>query len=1212
MPNYSIVSQSGGFLITDNGDPAHSGTLTVNANVEALAFDPAQDPTSASDGSITASGEALVILQSTSKNVTIDAGATLELFASDTGTVTFAAANTPTLAGMLTLGPQALAAPPATINFAGPGDIIQLPGINATSAIINPAGTTLTVNASNHSPLTFNISGTAGDDFTVSSDGQGGSFLTLEPIPYLWGDVVSPAQPAAGVHLYGAFTQINNGLVAALYGDTASGYSDAGPDAITTNLLTLDPFLLPYESSLQNLPQLGQAIDTSTITDFPRNRQQLLLVNPTATQTEGIGFLVTEDASDNATINKFTFAENSTGLNAASPFTSGPTALSPVETGLIGDQLQIFASSSNGATGGVLNSTFTGTGASYSLAWAQYDSAAQTYTADFQIFNPNGSTASLVETLFSLSNVASFTAAPAWFFRNAGTDSIGNVIYGLVHATPGGANGDVVTFQAYNVNGSVNGSPFSLTPNISVFGSNAVDHIDQEPGSGGHTFVPTNLQFALNNGPNNGSSVAWNDAVTDSQGNFLGDQVEFAVVKNGALVAGSQSVFQIADGNAQSISLTTATIGGVNVEILAYGDDAGTHVVEFDTSGHQLASLFDPSTTLFSRMVSFGDGRIALTYDNTLDAAGTTQYDTHIYDLRTTGLNINDTNSFTGSISGATLTVSSASNGGIAIGDTVAGTGIAPNTTITGFLSGTGSNGTYTLSASPIINGSEAMSFNDGKDKYIAGTQFTDTFTGENNVNNTYDFVGLDNTTHSGVGPTDSFTGGGGTAWNVAIMPDSPSDYSITTTGGVTTLVDTGDSAHAGTINLTGVQEVAFAPTADPSGNFGTLTATGDALYILGPLPGNSESITIDTGSTLALATADAGIVTFAGSAGTLTLTNPTNFTGQISGLNQGDASQILDLTGYDTSTTASTVGGYNSGANTTTLTITDSGHTTLHYTLAGNLSGSSWTVSQDASHSGIDIVDPAAPVLASIAGGGSLDLSAPSNETVTFTGGTGSLVLNDPEGFGGQIVGFTGTAPDAAHSDTVDLIGIDYNSSHFAESYDASSGLLTVTDGTHTASLTFDDFNATLDFASDGNGGTLITDPPAAGPSNTSASTPADAGMKFDDDRIGLDAGQAKNQFDGADGAKPALVSLHSGNDSFVFHHDLGAETGAGSNPHADDHEPGNHPDAQLAQHLAALITPDAHDLAVFELIHNDILAPNGVTPAQIHHSIQAGHLLH
>ncbi len=64
----------------------------------------------------------------------------------------------------------------------------------------------------------------------------------------------------------------------------------------------------------------------------------------------------------------------------------------------------------------------------------------------------------------------------------------------------------------------------------------------------------------------------------------------------------------------------------------------------------------------------------------------------------------------------------------------------------------------------------------------------------------------------------------------------------------------------------------------------------------------------------------------------------------------------------------------------------------------------------------------------AAIAAGASLDISGPSNETVTFTGGTGSLVLNQPESFSGQIVGFTGTAPDAAHSDTIDLVGIDYD----------------------------------------------------------------------------------------------------------------------------------------------------------------------------------------
>src|SRR5208282_5437011 len=124
----------------------------------------------------------------------------------------------------------------------------------------------------------------------------------------------------------------------------------------------------------------------------------------------------------------------------------------------------------------------------------------------------------------------------------------------------------------------------------------------------------------------------------------------------------------------------------------------------------------------------------------------------------------------------------------------------------------------------------------------------------------------------------------GANSWNVAILPDAPSNYTITTntTTGVTTLVNTGDSAHAGTLIVTDVQALAFAPTLDPSGNSGTLTATGDELYILGPLPSGSEPIIIDTGSSVVLATTDAGTATFAASNGELTLTAPTEFTGTI------------------------------------------------------------------------------------------------------------------------------------------------------------------------------------------------------------------------------------------------------------------------------------------------------------------------------------------
>ncbi len=237
-------------------------------------------------------------------------------------------------------------------------------------------------------------------------------------------------------------------------------------------------------------------------------------------------------------------------------------------------------------------------------------------------------------------------------------------------------------------------------------------------------------------------------------------------------------------------------------------------------------------------------------------------------------------------------------------------------------------------------------------------------------------------------------------------------------------------------------------------------------------------------------------------------------------------------------------------------------------------------------------------------------------NDTVSFTAGTGALVLKDPETFTGQIVGFTGTAPDAAHSDTIDLIGINYDSSHFAETYNSSSGLLTVTDGSNTAHITFDNFHATLDFASDGNGGTLITDPPAAGSAgHSSASAPVKWGMNFGDDKINFDPVEPGNQPAGAAASDPekAVPTVgDSGHDNFVFHANLGAEAEANVNAHADANGFASHPNTELAQQLTALTSLGPHAAAVFDLFHDDGVAPSGITPAQIHQLIQAGHLLH
>lgn len=61
---------------------------------------------------------------------------------------------------------------------------------------------------------------------------------------------------------------------------------------------------------------------------------------------------------------------------------------------------------------------------------------------------------------------------------------------------------------------------------------------------------------------------------------------------------------------------------------------------------------------------------------------------------------------FTGSISGTTLTVSSISAGNIALGQTLSGSGVTSGTKITQFLTGAGQSGTYQVSTSHTATGS--------------------------------------------------------------------------------------------------------------------------------------------------------------------------------------------------------------------------------------------------------------------------------------------------------------------------------------------------------------------------------------------------------------------------------------------------------------------------------------------------------------------------
>src|SRR5262249_814478 len=166
------------------------------------------------------------------------------------------------------------------------------------------------------------------------------------------------------------------------------------------------------------------------------------------------------------------------------------------------------------------------------------------------------------------------------------------------------------------------------------------------------------------------------------------------------------------------------------------------------------------------------------------------------------------------------------------------------------------------------------------------------------------------------------------------------------------------------------------------------------------------------------------------------------------------------------------------------TLTITE-GAAIVQLTVAGtNLSNFS-IAGLDASGTGILIIDPPADT-AAILSGATTEIATASGQNVDFVnnnGTTGKLVLDDSAGFTGAIFGFAGDGT-IANSDTINLKDINFanpTQATYTKNGNGTGGILTVSDGTHTASINFVGGYAlgNFVFASDGNGGTLIVDGP-------------------------------------------------------------------------------------------------------------------------------------
>ncbi len=366
------------------------------------------------------------------------------------------------------------------------------------------------------------------------------------------------------------------------------------------------------------------------------------------------------------------------------------------------------------------------------------------------------------------------------------------------------------------------------------------------------------------------------------------------------------------------------------------------------------------------------------------------------------------------------------------------------------------------------------------------------------------------------------------------------------------------------------------------------LNSTGDLteIVIIGDgatLEGHGQVIMSDSPENFIVGTSSSAVLT--------NFDNTIAGVGQI-GMGDGNLTLINDAAG---TINADVAGGV--------LTL-DTGNAIVNYGVIEASNGGTLHV-QDAITGGTAVI-----------AGGTIEFDAASSVAVTFDNGAGGtsygvLLLIDPSQFTGDVSGFTGSAADLAHSDGIDVIGINFNSGQFSDSYDVSTGILTLSDGTNTDSLEFTGFKGDINnfhFAEDANGtGTLVTDPPGLEKSATVSVVSTDTNDNTQTSNSNL---STINNVTTPLGPN-ASVTIGSDGDHFDFGPGVGAETVTNFNPQQDTLEFDHFADAQTIEQLQSLITTDAHGDAVINLGHNDSVTLTGTTTADLQHVIQIGHVL-
>ena len=361
----------------------------------------------------------------------------------------------------------------------------------------------------------------------------------------------------------------------------------------------------------------------STIYQLPLH-QNLIFPNTGSSSAEGIAVFQTQDQNGNNYINE-SFITGEDGSLSAGPSTQ---IAGPLPGRIENTIFEPFRTSA-----GALSS--------YGIAWDQYNPSTGAYSINFEIFNhiagdPNFDSASDysptgIMTL-NRGSFASETALPAWTFSAAGgAYVVAEAISSFGH--------DSVLVLGYNLDGSFKNSGFTfrIDPDLSAYPGDT-NHItfEHDPVSG--QLITGSLRLVQQSLPGNHYGIAWDETISDANGNIVGNQVEFAVFQPLVGVI-SQHTFQIPAVSPERVRLQ---LENNDIFVLAYGDDHVTNIVRFDTSGNVLASTIDFTDHTFDNITVLGDGRVGVLYENTLDASGTSQIVGHVLDFRASGLNIND------------------------------------------------------------------------------------------------------------------------------------------------------------------------------------------------------------------------------------------------------------------------------------------------------------------------------------------------------------------------------------------------------------------------------------------------------------------------------------------------------------------------------------------------------------------------------------------